>query len=170
MCYQLKPKRSNIAATIHRMIHAASSLGLATAALAGLYSTTALAQQAPAQQSAPAEETGLQEVVVTARYRNENLQSTPISITAFSSEDLLQQQLVNINDIGNTIPNAYFREPVSNFGPTETIGLRGFTQTDFDYGFQPTVGFYIDDIYQGSLTGSSFDLADMERVEVLNGP
>jgi len=170
MYYQFKPKRSNIAATIHRMIHTASTAGLATAALAGLYSTAAVAQQAPAQPAAQADENGLQEVVVTARYRSENLQSTPISITAFSAEDLQQQQLVNINDLGNTIPNAYFREPTSNYGPTETIGLRGFTQTDFNYGFQPTVGFYIDDLYQGSLTGSSFDLADMERVEVLNGP
>lgn len=170
MSYQLKPNRSSIAVTIHKMIHATSSVALATAALASLCSGAALAQQAPDQPSSQSDENGLQEVVVTARYRTENLQSTPISITAFSAEDLQQQQLVNINDIGNTIPNAYFREPVSNFGPTETIGLRGFTQTDFDYGFQPTVGFYIDDLYQGSLTGSSFDLADMERVEVLNGP
>ncbi len=112
----------------------------------------------------------LEQVVVTARFRAENLQSTPLSITAISSEDLQQQQLTNVNDIGNTIPNAYFRQPVSNFGPTETIGLRGFNQTDFDYSFQPTVGVYVDDVYQGSLTGSSFDLADLQRVEVANGP
>jgi len=142
-------------------------------------SNVALAQQASSQQTTAASNQlnsdvdangALQEVVVTARFREENLQSTPISITAFSSEDLQQQQLVNVNDLGASVPNAYFRQPVSNYGPTETIGLRGFTQTDFDYGFQPTVGFYINDLYQGSLTGSSFDLADIERVEVLNGP
>jgi iron complex outermembrane recepter protein len=158
-----------------QLTRAASWVGLATAAMAGLYSGGALAQQAPtgnstAQQPSQGEENGLQEVIVTARYRTENLQSTPISITAFTAEDLQQQQLANINDLGNTIPNAYFRQPTSNYGPTETIGLRGFTQVDFDYGFQPTVGFYINDLYQGTLTGSSFDLADMERVEVLNGP
>jgi iron complex outermembrane receptor protein len=137
----------------------------------GLGANVAMAQQATGQQSSDTDENGgLQEVVVTARFRSENLQSTPISITAFTSEDLQQQQLQNVNDLGSTVPNAYFRQPVSNYGPTETIGLRGFTQTDFDYGFQPTVGFYIDDLYQGSLTGSSFDLADIERVEVLNGP
>ncbi len=112
----------------------------------------------------------LQEVVVTARFRPENLQSTPLSITAITSEDMQQQQLENVNDLGNEIPNAYFRQPVSNYGPNETIGLRGFTQEDFDYSFQPTVGVYVDDVYQGSLTGSSFDLADLNRVEVANGP
>jgi iron complex outermembrane recepter protein len=145
----------------------------------GLCANVVMAQQAGgqqttangSQQSNDVDQNGaLQEVVVTARFRSENLQSTPISITALTAEDLQQQQLQNVNDIGATVPNAYFREPTSNFGPTETIGLRGFTQTDFDYGFQPTVGFYIDDLYQGSLTGSSFDLADIERVEVLNGP
>ncbi|HUN26879.1 MAG TPA: TonB-dependent receptor [Steroidobacteraceae bacterium] len=126
--------------------------------------------QSAAQSSSAQPEEGLQEVVVTARYRAENLQSTPLSITPFTAEDLQQQQLYNVNDLGNEIPNAYFREPTSNYGPTETIGLRGFTQVDFNYSFQPTVGFYIDDMYQGTLTGSSFDLADMQRIEVLNGP
>jgi iron complex outermembrane recepter protein len=132
---------------------------------------TAQNQTAPLQPQVTAQSpSGLQEVVVTARYRVENLQSTPISITAISAQDLKEQQLTNVNDLGSTIPNAYFRQPVSNFGPTETIGLRGFNQTDFDFSFQPTVGVYVDDVYQGSLTGSSLDLADLTRVEVLNGP
>lgn len=123
------------------------------------------------QSSAPQTDTGqLQEVVVTAAFRAQNLQSTPLSITAITATDLQQQNLTNVNDIGNEIPNAYFRTPVSNFGPTETIGLRGFTQTDFDFSFQPTVGLYVDDVYQGTLTGSSMDLADLNRVEVENGP
>ncbi len=126
---------------------------------------------APAAQNQTAEQAGeLQEVVVTARYRQENLQQTPLSITAITAADMQEQALENVNDLGDEIPNAYFRQPVSNFGPTETIGLRGFTQTDFDYSFQPTVGVYVDDVYQGSLTGSSLDLADLTRVEVENGP
>lgn len=136
----------------------------------------ALAQEPPpasasSQQTAQAADTGeLQEVVVTARFRSENLQSTPLSITAITAEDLEQQQMTSVNDLGATVPNAFFRQPVSNYGPTETIGLRGFSQTDFDYSFQPTVGVYVDDVYQGSLTGSSLDLADLSRVEVANGP
>ena len=156
---------SNVLSTGQHRIAAPLTVAAAVAGL--LHWGQGQAQQAPDTAQA---ETGLQEIVVTARYRSENLQSTPLSITAITSEDIAQKQFTNINDIGNTIPNAFFRQPTSNYGPTETIGLRGFSQTDFSYAFEPTVGFYIDDIYQGTLTGSSFDLADIERVEVLNGP
>ena len=81
------------------------------AATAALISHRALAQAAPQdsaeQSSTQADSQGqLQEFVVTARYRAENLQSTPLSITAITAEDLNQQALVNVNDIGNTIPKA----------------------------------------------------------------
>jgi len=127
------------------------------------------AQQGP-QQAAQGDVGGLQEVVVTARFRSENLQTTPIAITALTSEDLEQRNLTNVNDLGSSVPNAYFRQPVSNYGPTETIGLRGITQIDYSYSFEPAVAIYVNDIYHGSMTGSSMDLADLERVEVLNGP
>ena len=112
----------------------------------------------------------LQEITVTARYRAENLQSTPLAITALSATDMEARSLTNVDDLGATIPNAYFRPPVSNFGPTQTIGMRGLIQVDFNYAFEPSVGVYIDDVYQGTLTGSSIDLLDLDRVEVLRGP
>ncbi len=163
-----QPAAGTVAAVRH-ILRCASTIGLL--ATMSLGATVVIAQQAP---NPPATDTGdtgaLPEVVVTAQFRRENLQSTPISITAITADDLKQQQLQNVNDLGSSVPNAYFRVPTSNYGPTESIGLRGFTQVDASYGFQPTVGFYIDDVYQGTLLGSSFDLADMERVEVLNGP
>jgi iron complex outermembrane recepter protein len=116
------------------------------------------------------EENPLQEIVVTARYKEENLQTTPLAITALSADALEVRNLTNVDDIGLAIPNAYFRQPISNFGPTQTIGLRGIIQTDFSYAFEPAVGVYIDDVYHGTLTGSSLDLLDLERVEVLRGP
>ena len=112
----------------------------------------------------------LQEIVVTARFKEENLQSTPLTLTALSAEALEQRSFKSLDDIGSVIPNAYFRQPVSNYGPTTTIGLRGLIQVDFNYAFEPAVGIYIDDVYHGSLTGSSMDLMDLERVEVLRGP
>jgi iron complex outermembrane receptor protein len=116
------------------------------------------------------EEDVLQEVVVTARYREENLQTTPLAITALSVDQLEQRSLTNVDEVGLAIPNAFMRPPVSNFGPTQTIGLRGIIQTDFSYAFEPAVGVYIDDVYHGTLTGSSMDLLDLERLEVLRGP
>jgi iron complex outermembrane receptor protein len=52
---------------------------------------------------------GLEEIVVTARYREENIQTTPISISAFSGEELEVRSIENVADIGQAIPNAYFR-------------------------------------------------------------
>jgi iron complex outermembrane receptor protein len=135
---------------------------MAAVATACFLATPALAQDE--------EEGGLSEVVVTARYRAENLQTTPIAITALGTEELEIRSLKTVDDLGLAIPNAYFRQPVSNFGPTQTIGLRGAIQVDFNYAFEPTVGLYIDDVYHGTLTGSSMDLSDIERVEVLRGP
>src|SRR5690606_22631580 len=112
----------------------------------------------------------LEEVVVTARFRAENLQSTPLAISAFSEEDLEARSIVNVSDLGGTVPNAFVRQSASNFGPTQTIGMRGLIQGDFSYAFEPAVGIYIDDIYHGTLTGSTMDLLDLERVEVLRGP
>ena len=67
--------------------------------------------------SAWAQQGGLDEIVVTARYREENIQTTPISISAFSGEELEIRSIENVEDIGLVIPNAYFRRNASNFGP-----------------------------------------------------
>ncbi len=109
-------------------------------------------------------------MVVTARFRAENLQSTPLAISAFSEEELEARSITNVSDLGGTVPNAFVRQSVSNFGPTQTIGMRGLIQGDYSYAFEPAVGIYIDDIYHGTLTGSTMDLLDLERVEVLRGP
>lgn len=151
---------------------AASAMILSPAALAqqGPPQSGATAQQTP-QQTAQAQDNGqLQEVVVTAQYRRENLQQTPIAITAFTAADLDERQLTNVNDLGDSIPNAYFRTPVSNYGPTETMGIRGITQVDYSYSFEPALAIYVNDVYYGTMTGASMDLADIERVEVLRGP
>ncbi len=141
----------------------ASSVSLAVAAALGIAPrTSAAAEEAPGG--------ALQEIVVTARYHAENLQSTPLAITALTAADLDSRSLTNVDDLGAAIPNAFFRPPVSNYGPTQTIGMRGLIQVDFNYAFEPAVGVYIDDVYQGTLTGSSMDLMDLERVEVLRGP
>ena len=117
-----------------------------------------------------AQDAGLEEIVVTSRYREENIQTTPISISAFSGDELEVRSIENVEDIGSVVPNAYFRRNASNFGPNNTVGLRGLNQVDFSYAFEPTVGIYIDDVYHSTITGSDMDLVDLERVEVLRGP
>ena len=111
----------------------------------------------------------LEQVIVTARYRQENLQETPIAITAVSGEELATRSLTRVEDIGATVPNAFIR-PGLLTSSAPVIGIRGATQTDFIYAFEPAVAVYLDDVYHGTLTGSSFDLMDIERLEVLRGP
>ena len=96
-----------------------SPLAVAIAATLSVGSFSASAQQQGG---------GLEEIVVTARYREENIQTTPISISAFSAEELEVRSIENVADIGQAIPNAYFRRNMSNFGPNNTIGMRGLNQ------------------------------------------
>ena len=132
---------------------------------------TASAFAAPAWAAAPgADEGALAEVIVTAQFRQENLQDTPFAITAVSGDQLEQQGLTNVTDLGLVIPNANIRPQGSFSGPTPLIGMRGVQTTDYIFTSEPGVGIYIDDVYQGTLTGSAIDLLDLERVEVLRGP
>lgn len=146
----------------HRYLHPKPTLltlAIAMTSSAVLSSESILAQTAPAE-----------EIVVSARFREENIQSTPIAITAINAEDLEARSMETVEDVGLIIPNAFFRDNVGNYGPTGTIGLRGITQNDFSYAFEPAVAVYIDDVYHGTLTGSDMDLLDLERMEVLRGP
>jgi iron complex outermembrane receptor protein len=112
----------------------------------------------------------LEEIVVTARYRQEALQETPIAITALTAEDLKVRAFTDTYQVGYTVPNASFRPAQQAFGNTMTAYIRGIGQYDFDFAFEPGVGVYIDDVYQPFLLGTQLDLLDLERVEVLRGP
>ncbi|HJS21671.1 MAG TPA: TonB-dependent receptor [Steroidobacteraceae bacterium] len=138
---------------------------LTSTALLG--ATTATAQQA--QQSAPPSG-ALEEVVVTARYREEKLQETPIAITAITAEDIQVRGFTTGYEIAYTVPNASFRQTQAAFGNTMSAFIRGIGQYDFLPEFEPGVGIYFDDVLHPFTMGSAIDLMDLERVEVLRGP
>jgi iron complex outermembrane recepter protein len=148
---------------------ARAALGIAALALGA---SGAFAQEQTAQNQAantPASG-GLEEVVVTARYRQENLQQTPIAISAITAEDIQQRGFTNASDVALTVPNASFRPAQAAFGNTETAYIRGVGQNDFNFAFEPGVAIYVDDVYYPTTMSSQFDLMDLERVEVLRGP
>jgi len=136
-------------------------------ALGTLVSGLAMAADAA---SATEPGTQLQEVVVTAQYREEKLQDTPIAITAITADMIEQQGAQKLSDILTNAPSVVFRQQSAAFGESVTAYIRGFGQADFDPAFEPGVGLYIDDVYYPRLTGANFDLMDVERVEVLRGP
>ncbi len=112
----------------------------------------------------------LEEVIVTAQYRAESLQETPIAITAITAEDLEARSITSAYEVAYTVPNASFRPAQAAFGNTMTAFVRGIGQNDFDFAFEPGVGIYDDDVYHPFTLGSSIELLDLERVEVLRGP
>jgi iron complex outermembrane recepter protein len=140
--------------------------GLALAQTAGQASTqNGSASTAPSPNSDQ-----LQEVVVTAQFRNENAQQTPLAITAISAESLEQRNETNLSQVAASVPSVSLLPAEAAFGPSMTASIRGIGQYDFDPALEPGVGIYIDDVYYGSLTGSLLDLLDLDRVEVLRGP
>ncbi|MDB6012968.1 MAG: TonB-dependent receptor-like protein, partial [Gammaproteobacteria bacterium] len=142
------------------------------AALFGLLATSlAWSQAAPDRTAATAADSGaLAEVVVTAQYRAEPLQQTPIAITAVTADDIEQRGFTNSSDIAYAVPNASFRPAQAAFGKTQTAYIRGVGQNDFNFAFEPGVGIYVDDVYYPTTMSSQFDLMDLDRVEVLRGP
>ncbi len=141
------------------------------AALPILFATGAVAQTTSAQtaSSGPAGDQ-LQEVVVTAQFRRENLQQTPLAITAINAQTLENRSQTNLTEVAAQVPSTTLLPGGAAFGPTMTAYIRGIGQFDLDPALEPGVGIYIDDVYFGTVTGSLLDLLDLDRVEVLRGP
>ncbi len=121
-------------------------------------------------QNAASEPVVLEEVVVTAQFREQGLQKTPVAITAVNAEQLQQRSATAITDVAAFAPNVVSTPGSSGFGPVAQTYIRGVGQNDGSFALEPGVGIYVDDVYNGILLGSVFDLLDIDRVEVLRGP
>ncbi len=112
----------------------------------------------------------LEEIVVTAQFREQNLQTTPVAITAITGQQLDARSLNSVTDLNSVAPNVTIAKGADPNGPSSQAFIRGIGQGDAHPGFEPGVGIYVDDVYYGVLLGSDFDLTDLDRVEVLRGP
>ena len=139
-----------------------------------LLSTTiaavAFSSAAMAQQQAQAQQSGLEEIVVTAQRREEQIQNVPIPVSAFSAEMLAKRQIVQATDLERYVPSLKMRNNITS--PTNiSPALRGSTQQDASLIVaESPFGLYVDDVYLGRLNGNNVTLADIERVEALRGP
>lgn len=115
---------------------------------------------------------GLEEVLITARRRSENIQNTPIAVSAFTHEKLQRYGFDELNDIAQSVPNLTFvpSPPISGNSSASAVFLRGIGQLDFTINVDPGVGIYVDGVYLARSVGSNLDLLDLERIEVLRGP
>lgn len=109
-------------------------------------------------------------IVVTAQFREQNLQDTPLSITAVDANLLESRNQTDLSKIAAQAPNVTLNAMGGAYGSSLGASIRGIGQFDFNPAYEPGVGMYIDDVYYATLTGGIFDLLDLERVEVLRGP
>jgi iron complex outermembrane receptor protein len=114
----------------------------------------------------------LEEVVVTARKREESLQDTPIAISAFSAAALERQQISSTEDLDQVAPNLQFASygPLTGNNSAAQVYIRGIGQSDGSSGVDPGVGLYIDDVYMGRSVGGVLDFRDIANVQILRGP
>ncbi len=111
----------------------------------------------------------MEEVVVTAQKREQNLQDVSVAVTAFSGNALRELNMTNSTDIAAQTPGLNIGTPVGE-GNNPSITLRGVGLNDFNDNNEGPIAVYRDEVYQGAMPGLTFQLFDLERVEVLRGP
>ena len=145
----------------------AQPAGAQTASTGGAQTQPAAAAQAAAQ---PADPAAIGEIIVTAQFRNQRLQDTPIAITAQTAAKLEAKSITAITDLTATAPNVNLSTATGLNGSAVNAYIRGVGQNDSNFALEPGVGIYIDDVYYGTTFGAILDLTDLDRVEVLRGP
>jgi len=106
-------------------------------------------------------------VTVTARRREENLQDVPVSVSAFSADQIDTLQADTIAGLQNAVPNVYIDQ---GDGGNAVIYMRGAGQNDSLAFADPAVGVYVDDVFVARSQAAFLDMFDVERVEILRGP
>ncbi|TXS95350.1 TonB-dependent receptor [Parahaliea maris] len=111
----------------------------------------------------------LEEIVVTAQRRQTMLQDTPIAVTAFNTEKIVDLGIYDVSDIGGLAPNTNIqKQPSSN--SNMSIYIRGVGSGETSLMVDPKTSFYLDGVYMSKTVGAVFDIVDLESVEVLRGP
>ena len=108
-------------------------------------------------------------IIVTAQKREQNIQEVPIAISAIGADYLKSRDITSIDDIGALAPNVKFERAPSNKTISQ-IAIRGSVTINPAVTWEPAVGLYLDGVYIAKAQGSIFDVADLERVEILRGP
>ena len=170
----MSPIRSNRPGARPRLLRTALLISGAMAFGYAASAASAHAQAAPGNspgRAAPAKDQNtVSEVVVTAEYRAENVQKTPISITAISGQTLEQRGVTNIIDLAASVPNVTMRQGGSGSGLSNQTFIRGIGQSDFLFAYSPRIAFYVDNVYFATVYGSTFDLLDVDHIDVERGP
>lgn len=143
------------------------SLSVASSAVAWTAPTYG---QSAAPQVAERNEGGLEDIVVTARKREERMQDVPASISALSAGELAKRFDSDVRDFANSSPNIVIDDTQQGPGGVAAVYIRGIGVADVEKSVDPAVGVVFDDVYIGQSSGSLLKAIDIDRVEVLRGP
>ena len=111
----------------------------------------------------------LEEVVVTARKREESIQDVPVAVTALTPGQLERGSVASSLDLGKLVPNVELHEAAIGSNSL-SASIRGVSYDDIEKSIEATVGVAIDGVFMASNSGAVFDMFDVEAVEVLRGP
>ena len=142
-----------------------------SACLAPVGALSMLTSPVHAQDASPSG-LALEEVIVTARRREESLQSTPVAVTALTGAALEARAAASIDAVSQFVPNVQFdgAAALSGGAYNATVFIRGIGQNDFAIFSDPGAAMYLDGVYLGRSIGGVMDAVDLERIEVLRGP
>jgi len=154
------------------MRHHFSHRSTFTVRAAVVLGVAALSWSGPAAAQGPNTASALEEIVVTARKKEESLQRTPITITAITAEDIEARNFASITDVGSFTPNVNLSAGATDVGgaANAVFYIRGIGQHDYALTTDPGLGVYIDGVYLGRAQGAVMELAGIQQIEVLRGP
>ncbi|MFZ4690394.1 MAG: TonB-dependent receptor [Polymorphobacter sp.] len=133
-------------------------------------SATAAMAQAPATQAAAETGGAFEEIIVTAQKRGENLQRAPLAISAISAQKADLIGITEVRDISGLAPNVSISQGTTN-ATAAVVTIRGIpTAADETQGYDSPIGLYLDGVYLARSSAASFEVAEIERIEVLRGP
>ncbi|GAB3282413.1 TonB-dependent receptor [Parahaliea aestuarii] len=122
---------------------------------------------ASGQVQAQQRQVALEEVVVTAQKREQNLQDVPLAVQALNADALRQNGIDSLSDISDISPGVKIADTQGAFS---TAAVRGVSSFAFGFGLEESVPFYLDGVYLGNGSAMLGDLLDVQQVEVLKGP
>lgn len=141
-------------------------VSVSVGALFGATPASAQDQQAGAG-AEQADDSGIDDIIVTAQRRSERLQDVPLAISALSSEHLAEAGVRNLEDVGGRVPGVYFKN--LNVAQPQ-IYVRGIGTVQFDNSSEAPVGVFVDEVYVARFSAGLASLYDLDRLEVLRGP
>ncbi len=142
---------------------------LTSLAIAGSLASLPASPVQAQEQRRTATQAMLEEVVVTARKREEGSQSVPLSVSAYGAEQLETLKVRDLQSLAVGMPNVAMDDAGSARGYAN-FSIRGLGINSSIVSIDPTVGVFVDGVYLGLPAGNVFDIFDLEQIEVLRGP